>query len=71
MSGGLRIFGLVDPRDHGQFRWHGWIADEPFGVGVVGGSEDDGALFADGVGSAVVDIGCGVKPDPGVAIRQP
>lgn len=49
-------------------RWCGWFADESFRVCRVGGVEDASALVADGVGQAVVDVGCGVKRDPGMAM---
>jgi len=38
------------------------------GSGVVGGVEDGLSLFADRVGSAVVDVGWGVEPGAGVAV---
>ncbi len=57
------LFGRVDPGAGRDCRWDGWSADEPFGVGVVGGVKDDAALGADGVGGAVVDVGGGVQAD--------
>jgi hypothetical protein len=36
------------------------LTDESFGVGVVGGGEDNAAVLADLGGGAVVDVGGGV-----------
>jgi hypothetical protein len=44
------------------------LADEPFGVGGVGGVEGSGAFVAHGLGGAVVDVGGGVQAEPGMAM---
>jgi hypothetical protein len=44
------------------------LADEPFGVRGVGAGQDLGPSGPDGVGAAVVDVGGGVQPDPGVPV---
>jgi hypothetical protein len=37
-----------------------WLFDEPLGVREVSGVQNDAALFTDGLGVAVVDVGGGV-----------
>jgi hypothetical protein len=64
----LLVLGLVDPHGSGQLWWLGWLADEPFGMGIVGGIQDAAAGLADGVRAAVVDVGWGVQADPGVPV---
>jgi len=59
---------LVDPHGGRQRGRFGWLADEAFGVGGVGGAEDLGPLGSDELGAAVVDVGGGVEPDAGVAV---
>ena len=46
----------------------GWLADEAFRVCGVGGVEHAGPLLAGDGGSAVVDVGGGMKRQPGVAM---
>src|SRR2546428_8789991 len=65
-----RLGGLVDPGDGGQLGGLGWVADEAFGVGGVGGVEDGLAVGADSWSSAVVDVGGGGEADSGVAGRR-
>ena len=66
LSAGLLVLGRVDPGCAWQFR-RGWrFADEAFGVGVVGGVQDLGAVGPDGCGLAVVDVGGGVQAEPAV-----
>ena len=60
--------GLVDPRCGWQLGRCWWLADEPLGVGGVGGLQHPGPLGADLLGPAVVEVGGGVEPDPGVAM---
>jgi hypothetical protein len=60
----LRVLGLVDPDGLGQGGWLGWLADEPFRSGLVGGIEDPPSGLADRGRLAVVDVGGGVQPDP-------
>ncbi len=64
----LWLVGSVDPRGLGDLRRHGRFADEPFGVCGVGGVEDAGALVANCLSQAVVDIGGGMQAQPGVAM---
>jgi hypothetical protein len=59
-SGGL-IYALV-----GRAGGLGWLADEAFGVGVVGGGEHDAALLVVGGDGAVVDVGGGVQAQAAV-----
>ena len=44
------------------------LADEPLGVRDVGVGEDVGAGGPDRAGAAVVHVGGGVQPDPGVPV---
>ena len=44
----------------------GWLADEAFGVGVVGGGEHDAALGTDLGCGAVVHVGGGVQAQAAV-----
>ena len=46
----------------------GDLADEPLGVGGVGGVEYLAALFSDELRSSVVDVGGGVEPDARMAV---
>src|SRR3954447_16390456 len=48
--------------------WSRGFADESVGMGCVGGVEDAGALVADDLGEAVVDVSGGVKAEPGMAM---
>ena len=62
------MVGWVDPRAGGELRWFGRLADEPFRACGVGGVEYAGTLVADCLGQAVVDVGGGMKGQPGVAM---
>ena len=64
----LLAVGLVDPRRRRYRRRCRRPADEPLGVGRVGGVEDAGAVGVDGVRAAVVDRGGGHQADSGVAV---
>jgi hypothetical protein len=44
------------------------VADEPFGVCVVGGVQDPAALGTHRVGEPVVNVRGGVQPEPAVAM---
>ena len=44
------------------------LADEPFRSGRVGRGQGGGPCLSDGAGVAVVDIGGGVHPDPGMPV---
>ena len=44
------------------------MVSESFGVGAVGGVEDELSAGSDGGGSPVVDVGGGMQPDAGVAM---
>ena len=44
------------------------LADEPFGVGGVGGGEHVRPGGLDGLGAAGVDVGGGVQAQPGMAV---
>ena len=68
LGAGLLLLGRVDPGRAWQFRRGGRLADEAFGVGVVGGVQDAGAPGLDGFGLAVVDVGGGVQPEAAVAV---
>jgi len=59
---------LVDPGVGGQGGCLWWLANESFGVVVVGGVERALALLAGVGGSVVVDVGGGVEGDAGVAV---
>ena len=49
--------------------WRLWrLADEPFGVRPVCIGEHSGALVADGLGGAVVDVGGSVQAQPAVVM---
>jgi hypothetical protein len=64
----LWLVGSVDPRDLRDLRRFGWFADEPFRVCGVGGVEYAGALVADCLSEAVVDISGGMQASPGMAM---
>ena len=68
LSVGFLLLGRVDPGCAWQFRRGWWLADEAFGVGVVGGVQDLGASGLDGCGPAVVDVGGGVQAEPAVPV---
>jgi hypothetical protein len=53
------LVGSVDPRDFGDLGRFGRSADESFRVCGVGVGEDGGALVADDLGEAVMDVGGG------------
>jgi hypothetical protein len=46
----------------------GWLADEAFGVGVVGGGEHDAALGTDLGSGAGVNVGGGVQAQAAVSM---
>ena len=58
----------VDPGGAGQWGWFWVFADEPFGGGCVGLGQGGRAGCPNGGRVAVVDIGGGVHPNPGVAV---
>ncbi|ORB10955.1 hypothetical protein BST37_21595 [Mycobacterium noviomagense] len=64
----LWLVGAVDPRDFGDLRRFGRLADEPFGMCGISGVEYAGALVADCFGQAVVDIRGGMQPQRGMAM---
>jgi hypothetical protein len=64
----LLVVGLVDPGGDRQLWWDGRLADEPFGVALVGGVEHASAGRVQPGRLAVVDGGGGHQPDPGVAV---
>jgi hypothetical protein len=64
----LWVEGLVDPDCLGQPRRLGWLADEPLGVGGVGGVQHRASREGDLLGAAVVDVGRGEQADPRVAM---
>jgi hypothetical protein len=68
LSGGLFLFGRVDPGGAWQFRRCGWLADEALGMLLVGGCEDAGSCGLDGAGASVVDVGGGVQAEAAVAV---
>jgi hypothetical protein len=57
LSGGLLLFGRVHAGGGGNLGRLGRAANEPFGVGLVGGVKDDRALDTHCVGVSVVDVG--------------
>ena len=62
------MVGAVYPRGFGDLGWFGRFADEPFGVCGVGSVEDAGALVADCLCEAVVDVSGGMQAQPAVAM---
>ena len=60
--------GAVDPGGCWKPRRGGWLADEPFRAGGIGGGQGDGAGGGDVASPAVVDVGGGVQRDAGVAM---
>jgi hypothetical protein len=65
---GLRVRRRADPGAGGDFRWLGRSADEPLGVGGVGGAESGGSLAADGGGVPMVEVSRGVQADSRVPV---
>ncbi len=65
-----RLFGLVDPGLVGQVQGlgQGVAGGEAFGMRGAGLLQDLTAVFGDGAVAAVVDVGRGVQPDPGVVV---
>ena len=68
LSFGLRGIGRVDPGVRGDFRWLGRLADESLGVCLESGGQDGSALFADGRGVSVVNVGGGVQAEAAVPV---
>lgn len=60
--------GWVDPGVRGDFRWLGRLADESLGVCLESGGQNGSALFADGRGVSVVNVGGGVQAEAVVPV---
>ncbi len=59
---------MVDPGWTGQRRWLWGLADEPLGMRGVDAVQGLLAGGPDLLGAAVVHVGWGQQPDPGVAV---
>ena len=68
LSFGLRGIRRVDPGVRGDFRWLGRLADKSLGVCLESGGQDGSALFADGRGVSVVNVGGGVQAKAAVPV---
>ena len=68
LSFGLRGIRRVDPGVRGDFRWLGRLADESLGVCLESGGQDGIAVFADGRGVSVVNVGGGVQAEAAVPV---
>jgi hypothetical protein len=68
VSADCPFLGRVDPERARQPWRGGWLADEAFEVGVVGGVQDEGASGLDVCRLAVVDVGGGVQAEAAVAV---
>lgn len=62
------MVGSVDRRDFRDLGRFGRFSDEPFGVCGVGGVEYAGALVANCLGHAVMDVSSGMQAQPAVAM---
>ena len=62
------LFGFIDPRRNRKRRWSRDLANEAFRVLAIGVEQDGAALFSDRFGSAVVDVGRGMKSNARVAM---
>jgi hypothetical protein len=64
----LWVDGLVDPHHLREAGRLGWLADEPLGVGLVGGVQHRAPGEGDLLGPAVVDVCGGEQADSGVVV---
>jgi hypothetical protein len=62
------VEGLVDPHHLREAGRLGWLADEPLGVGGVGGVQHHASGKGDLLRPAVVDVCGSEQPDPAVAV---